>query len=122
MQKGNNKLDLRLLIPVLIIDRIIKCIPVSGAVINSDNVAIRGIFIIISILLITLLKIILTIPDRFRWLEMLVIGGLSNLFDIIVFGGVLDNMHMFGFYQNFSDILISAGIIFLILELIKWKK
>lgn len=44
-------------------------------------------------------------------------GGLINLLDRIVNGGVTDYINMFGLYLNVADLLITFGVVFIIYEL-----
>lgn len=48
-------------------------------------------------------------------------GGLVNIFERIVFGGVIDYFKIFNIYFNISDIFIVLGfIVFILIEILKY--
>ncbi len=53
---------------------------------------------------------------------LIICGGLSNLFDRILYGGVIDIFHIGSFSLNLADLMIVAGLIWLIFSLFKYKK
>ncbi len=57
-------------------------------------------------------------------LGLMVIGGSGNLYQRIMYGGVVDNLNFFGlFYNNVFDYLIVIGVIILLLSSYKaWPR
>lgn len=102
------------------VDRALKCFCFKSAIINSGFVAGSGVVVIISMLLLEVLTNRFHIGKTTRWDVFIVVGGISNLIDIILFGGVVDYIKLFNFQLNFSDILITVGLGLLIFEI--WKK
>jgi signal peptidase II len=50
-------------------------------------------------------------------LGLMIIGGLGNLYQRVMYGGVVDNLNFFGlFYNNVFDYLIVGGAVVLIFE------
>ncbi len=50
-------------------------------------------------------------------LGLMIVGGMGNLYERIVYGGVIDNLNFFGlFYNNVFDYLIVGGAVVLIFE------
>ena len=50
-------------------------------------------------------------------LGLMIIGGTGNLYQRVVYGGVVDNLNFFGlFYNNFFDYLIVGGAVVLIIQ------
>lgn len=56
-------------------------------------------------------------------LSYIIFGALSNLYDRLQYGFVVDYFHLYPIsYFNLADLMIGGGIIFLILKSIKQKK
>lgn len=102
------------------VDRLLKYLFYTGAVINKDYVGGSVLTVIISIMLVYLLKKRFEISGSTKWDVFVISGGVSNLLDIIVFGGVVDFITLFSFRLNSSDILITIGLILLIIQI--WKQ
>jgi signal peptidase II len=50
-------------------------------------------------------------------LGLMIIGGIGNLYQRVMYGGVVDNLNFFGlFYNNVFDYLIVGGVVALICE------
>jgi len=48
-------------------------------------------------------------------LGLMIIGGMGNLYQRVMYGGVVDNLNFFGlFYNNVFDYLIVSGVIILL--------
>ena len=105
---------------LFITDRVFKYVFFNKEDINVAFVAGSSIILIISMAIIYLLKNQLDTNDSTKWDIFIISGGLSNLFDIIIFGGVIDYIKLFGFKLNLADIFITIGIGLLIFEI--WKK
>ena len=105
---------------LFVIDRLIKSLLYNTASVNHGFVAGSVVILIFSTLLILLLTNRFKIDRSMKWDVFIVVGGISNIIDIISFGGVLDYINLFNFKLNFSDILITVGIGLLSFTL--WKK
>lgn len=102
------------------VDRFLKNLFYTWAVINKGYIGGNVFVVIIGILLVYLLKKRFEISGSTKWDAFIISGGISNLIDIILFGGVVDYISLFSFKLNSSDILITIGLILLIIQI--WKQ
>lgn len=60
--------------------------------------------------------------DSHRAFELIIVGGLSNIVDRIVWGGVVDYVAFYSFpVFNIPDVLISIGIVWYVFDTIKYE-
>lgn len=80
------------------------------------------ILFLLPILLILLFLISKKCDRRFS-ICLMIIGGLSNLFDRLVYGGVMDfiNFPLFPSF-NLADVLVVLGMLLMIVDLVKAKQ
>lgn len=71
-------------------------------------------------LLIVIGLVVITVKDRDLGWRLMIIGGIANLIDRLVFGYVRDywSLSAIGIYNNINDWLIFVGILWKIME---WK-
>ena len=98
---------------------------ISFSIKLPDNFTFLFIFFIISILFILFWflykNLIIKNTQQIFAFEFLILGTISNLIDRIKFGFIIDYLNFYFFYNNLSDIMISIGIIFIILNLFDKK-
>jgi len=119
--KKNDNCLIILFIALALVDRVLKIIYFDQSA-NSHVYAYKGVAIIVGILIFIVLRLKVVTSDGFKWFELMLIGGVSNLFDIICFGFVVDYIPIGIFRNNLSDILITIGFLFLILEVFNEDK
>lgn len=55
-------------------------------------------------------------------LGLMIIGGMGNLYQRVMYGGVVDNLNFFGlFYNNVFDYLIVGGVVLIAIHLARPK-
>lgn len=55
-------------------------------------------------------------------LGLMIIGGTGNLYQRLMYGGVVDNLNFFGlFYNNVFDYLIGGGVVVYGVQYLVWK-
>ena len=55
-------------------------------------------------------------------LGLMIIGGMGNLYQRVMYGGVVDNLDFFGlFYNNVFDYLIVGGAALIVIHLVRPK-
>lgn len=106
---------------LIILDRSLKYFFVTETGGLEEWAIVKGLSIIISILIITLLVIRYKSHLAKYWYPMLLIGGSSNIIDIIIYGKVVDYIPLFNYILNFSDIIISVGIVILVFDIYKYE-
>jgi lipoprotein signal peptidase len=110
-----------ILIFLVLLDRVFKFIFFGSEARFSDDAVAKGVLIFISTVIITLLAIRYKFHLSRYWYPMLLIGGASNLFDLIVYGRVIDYIPLFNYILNFSDIIVSIGIVILVIDIYKYE-
>ena len=111
-----------LLLLLLILDRLLKYFFLknpAGLVKNPGHYLIPSFIIFFLVLFVFKFKKRFS-PLFFFALMLIFLGGLSNLYDRIFFGFVVDYLKIpvFPFVFNFSDVLITVGCLFIIWSLI----
>jgi len=99
-----------LLYEIFVFDRLLKVIfPSLG--IMGDSLITKAVLIIFGTLMLIVLLNSGKLKSPYSSIELIIIGGISNLIDIIFFGRVLDYINIGEYFLNFSDILIFVGTI-----------
>ncbi|MBP8600091.1 signal peptidase II, partial [Patescibacteria group bacterium] len=73
------------------------------------------IIIVIGLIIETIITLRQHRPDTWGWL-LLLTGSVSNLYDRLVYGGVIDYLASWWTFLNLADILIVTGLIILIIK------
>lgn len=111
-----------LLLLLLILDRLLKYFFLKNP---AELVKNPGHYLIPSFIIFFLILFVFKFKKRFSnlfffALMLIFLGGLSNLYDRIFFGFVIDYLKIpvFPFVFNFSDMLITAGCILVVYSLL----
>lgn len=98
------------------IDRICKII-FFNVLFGHDSVwYIRSATIIVGISIMSLLIIKTKLVQNRFWVGIILIGGLSNLADLILYQRVVDYLPIFNYYANLSDVMICVGSLVIIYQ------
>ena len=128
------KLALLINVTIFMVDRLIKHRATQGLVPFSQNNKLfflnvsQNLTVIISLTIITVLLVFLTKKLKGKDLLLIacgsiILGGISNLYDRITLGFVIDYLPLFSFSQfNLSDALISFGCFLIAIRIIKDNK
>lgn len=77
----------------------------------------------ILLILLFLISMLFKKCDRRFSICLMIIGGLSNLFDRLVYGGVMDFINFPPFPSfNLADVLVVLGMLLIIVDLVKAKQ
>lgn len=99
------------------LDRICKIIFFNVLFRYDDVWYLKGISIIIGIVTICLLVIKTRLVRDWFWVGVVVIGGFSNLVDLILYQRVIDYLPILNYYANVSDVMICIGSLIIIYKI-----
>jgi lipoprotein signal peptidase len=114
---GKVKLGIVVLL-LCVIDRITKVIFYQEVGVANDLIIYKEFLIIFSMLLLVLLRNHFNVDAKNKYFYLFYIGGVSNLFDLINYGRVIDFIPILNYFANMSDIYITVGLLFTIHEII----
>lgn len=80
-------------------------------------------WVIIIVLIILGYLLRLWIFEKFPFfLGLIIAGGISNIIDRIIFGGVIDYVQIASFFFNAADIFVWVGCVALVIEFVRRRR
>lgn len=105
-----------ILVGLTLLDRILKLVYINSYGFEDGRYIAKGLVIVLSILIMTLLRGKLNMLRKGIWYHLMLIGGISNLMDLIFYKRVVDYFPIFNYLTNLADVFVSVGILLLICE------
>lgn len=89
----------------------------DGFVLGGVDLGYLGLFVSI-----TLISLLISVSSYILPKYLIVVGAVSNLFDRVIYGGVVDFIYLFDVAFNVADVFIVLGVTLLIIEIIYEEK